>query len=119
MCAEKGFLSHHYPTSRILRHSFRIKFCFLVAFVGLSAAFTGTMYEQIYAPSVILEWLLGVLLALYMWSCAIDFFAEPESGDRSDLTGLLAKEWDEEAAITCPKKVRFTTNVHKHYVELP
>lgn len=123
MCGEQGVLSRYYSNNGLLRQSLRIKLFFLFNFVVLSAAFTGTMYQGVYGPSVILEWLLGLLLALYMWSCAIDFFAvpRPESGHASydsDLRRLLAKEWDEEIDIAVPRKARSGT-VHKHYIELP
>jgi hypothetical protein len=54
--------------------------------------------------SVVLEWVVAIFLAPYMWTFALDFFAVPEKyGD--DLK-LLIRHWDEEGVIETPDTAR-------------
>ena len=64
------------------------------------------MYLQIWVPSVVVGWLIGLFFAFYIWSCAVDFFAMPEPGEKSDALRLVGKEWDAEVGLAVPGKTR-------------
>ena len=118
MCAEKYLISRLFPQSNILRHSFFIKSAFIVVELTLVILFLVLLYHKVYAPSVVLEWVVGLIFALYMWSCAIDFFAIPLAGEKSGAMVMFGRDWDEEVAIASPKKIRAKI-VHRDYIELP
>ena len=118
MCAEKHLLSRAFPQDSIIRLSVRVKFGFIVTELILVILFLVLMYRRVYAPSVVLEWIIGLVFALYMWSCVIDFFAVPEQDEKSGAIVYLNKSWDEEIALAAPRKLKYAV-VHEHYIELP
>ena len=118
MCAEKYLISLRYPTNIILRRSFQIKIFFIIIELLFVILFGAFLFQKVYAPSVVFEWIIGLFYALYMWSCALDFFAVPESDEKSDIMSLRGKDWDEEVALAVPKNIR-PKIVHKYYIELP
>ena len=118
MCIERKLLSMHYPTNRILRHSFHLKlFCIVAEFVLVFISGIA-MYEQAWRVSVVAEWIIGLFFTFYMWTFAIDFFATPYASRNENKSVLLGKQWDEEIGIIVPEKAQSRT-VHKPYRLLP
>ena len=66
------------------------------------------MYQGIYGPSVVLEWIIALFFAFYMSSFAIDFLAvheiEQAAEERLGSIYVHGKAWDEEKAIAIPAK---------------
>ena len=119
MCAEKYLTSLRYPTNIILRRSFQIKLFFIITELMFVILFGAFLFQRVWAPSVVFEWIIGFFYALYMWSCALDFFAVPgESGEKSDMMTLLDEDWDVEVALAVPRRIR-PKILHKYYIELP
>lgn len=118
MCVEKKLISNAFPTNNILRHSFRLKLFFIFIEIALFIIFGATIFERIYAPSVVVEWLLGLFFALYMWSCAIDFFAVPDSTMKSDTMRLLGEDWEKDVGLATPGMVVHSV-IHINYLGMP
>lgn len=63
------------------------------------------MYAGIYDPSVIMEWLIALFFAFYMWSIAIDFLAVPDLVEKGQIGIRRVTDWDKEVAVTMPSMV--------------
>jgi len=118
MAVERKVLSTHYPTNKILRHSFRLKLFFIFAEILLVIICGVAMYQGQWRVSVVAEWIIGLLFTFYMWSCAIDFFTTTDLHENNIKDGELMKHWDEEVGLATPEKA-FRRTVHKPYVLLP
>ena len=118
MAVERKVLSTHYPTNKILRHSFRLKLFFIFAEILLVIICGVAMYEGEWRVSVVAEWIIGLLFTFYMWSCAIDFLTTTDLHENNIKDGELRKHWDEEVGLATPEKALSRT-IHKPYVLLP
>lgn len=89
----------------MLWYSLRIKVYFIISEAVLVTVGTVTMYNGIHDPSVVMEWIIAMLFALYMSSFVIDFLLVPINDEKSDMARLLGPAWDEEHGISRPKPV--------------
>lgn len=74
ICWEYQRLGMHHRQHRILRISFWIKLAFIFVEFGLAIAFGVLGARQgHYRISAILEWVIALIYAVFVWSFAIDF----------------------------------------------
>lgn len=94
MALEKYFISKAHPSNVLLRWSFRIKFLFILAEFVLAGIFGVAMLAggSLKDPSVIVEWVVGMLFSFYMWSFAADFCTGTSPRTTCEDTMSLARD---------------------------
>lgn len=102
MAFEKYFISKAHPTNFLLRWSFRIKLFFILLELVLAGIFGVAMLAggSLKDPSVVVEWIVGMLFSFYMWSFALDFCTGTLPRTAEEDTLCLARDmeklWDAE-----------------------
>ena len=87
---------------------------FIASEIIIGVIFVVTMYEKLYAASVVTEWVIGMLFAFYLSALSIDFFClaedarKDEQGGKEKAMRVYARvmSWDEECLIAAPPRVR-------------
>lgn len=63
----------HHRQHRVLRISFWIKLAFIIVELALAIAFGVLSDKRNYNRAAIVEWVIALIYAFYVWSFAIDF----------------------------------------------
>lgn len=73
ICWEYQRLGIHHRQHRVLRISFWIKLAFIIVEIALAIAFATLSSRSNYNRAAILEWIVALIYAFFVWSFAIDF----------------------------------------------
>jgi hypothetical protein len=73
ICWEYQRLGIHHRQHRVLRISFWIKLAFIFVELGLAIAFGVLSDKRHYNSAAVVEWVISLIYAFYVWSFAIDF----------------------------------------------
>lgn len=67
-------LGMHFREQRILRCSFWIKLGFILISLGLVIPFATLNFKNLFDAAAIVEWIIGIVFSLYVFSFVIDLF---------------------------------------------
>ena len=91
-----------------------MKLIFIASEIVIGIVFIVTMYEKLYAASVVAEWIIGMLFAFYLSALSIDFFCLAEHAMKDEQSGkekvlrvyARVMSWDEECLLAAPPRAR-------------
>lgn len=106
ICAEYQRLGMHHREHRHLRISFWIKLVFILVELGLAIAFGVLGDRKEYNRAAVVEWVIALIYAFYVWSFAIDFIPAVVYKDGFGNTKFQSQETEVEMATAMEQESR-------------
>jgi hypothetical protein len=113
ICWEYQRLGIHHRQHRVLRISFWIKLAFIFVELGLAIAFGVLSDKRHYNSAAVVEWVISLIYAFYVWSFAIDFLPAVRTKH------YASKETELEMGMAMEGKGAIRTELQRSSMDIP